>query len=179
MNPVETPPSVYRNRPLYLVSWALCACMAALAGYFLLVEGARDPWEVVLALAVPGIVAWIAVRVGILPGVAWDADRLTVRNPFVEYEAPLADTRLLGRSEKHGGALQLPGVGPVSPWALSRSVFDGTRANTARRDLRHAVLQAEATATTPTAPAIRRPVFGWYDLLPLPFLAAMVWAFLP
>ncbi|MFM9441577.1 hypothetical protein [Streptomyces acidiscabies] len=178
MNPVKTPSSAYRNRPLYLASWVLCVCMAVLAAYFLFVEGAHDAWQVVLALAVPGVAAWIFVRVGIVPSVEWDDHRLTVRNPFVEYGAPLSDVHLLGRSEKGGGALDFPGIGPVSPWSLSRSVFDGTRANAARRDLRNAIRQAEHPDST-RPPATRKPLLGWYDILPLPFLAALVWAFLP
>ncbi|MFH8987160.1 hypothetical protein [Streptomyces sp. NPDC017940] len=167
----------YYNRPVRRASWAIVAVMAAVAVQFLHDGGGgpRDVWDVVLALALPCGVTWVLVRTGLTPYVEWDEQRLTVHNPFLRYEADLADVRLLGRAGK-GGALGVEGVGTVLPWAMTRSVFDGQRAERARRELRTAVRRATGTAT---APVRRRPRVEWTDLLLLPMLAAFVWAFLP
>ncbi|MVO84022.1 hypothetical protein GPA10_04375 [Streptomyces sp. p1417] len=182
----------YYNRPVRRTSWAIVAIMAVVAAQFLYDGGAgpRDVWDVVLALALPGGVTWVLVRTGLTPYVEWDEQRLTVRNPFFRYEASLADVRLLGRAGK-GGALGVEGVGTVLPWAMTRSVFDGRRAEQARRELRNAVRRAvpDGTGTaggagTPggtdaAAPVRRHFRVEWTDVLILPMLGAFVWAFLP
>ncbi|MFJ6569832.1 hypothetical protein ACIQNU_20650 [Streptomyces sp. NPDC091292] len=170
----------YRNRPLFAVSVAMTVLMVAVAVYFLFIDAgvARDPWDVVLALALPGLVAWVVLRVGLIPSVEWGEGRLTVHNPFLTCTAPLSDVRLLGRADK-GGAFEIRGIGPVTPFAMSRSVFDGRRANTARRALRDAVRQTPPPTEEPPATARRTPRIGWYDLLLLPFALSSVWAFLP
>ncbi|MEV0437667.1 hypothetical protein AB0I84_29560 [Streptomyces spectabilis] len=167
----------YTNRPVRRASWAIVAMMAAVAVQFLFGggEGPRDVWDVCLALALPAGVTWVLVRTGLTPSVEWDEKRLVIRNPFFVYEACLADVRLLGRAGR-GGALHVEGVGTVLPWAMTRSVFDGRRAEAARRELRHAVRQADAVAS---APVRRRFRVEWTDVLVLPILAAFVWAFLP
>ncbi|MFD9908303.1 hypothetical protein [Streptomyces sp. NPDC059063] len=168
----------YCNRPVRRASWAIVALMAAVAVQFLFGagEGPRDAWDVVLALALPCGVTWVLVRTGLTPYVAWDERRLVVRNPFFVYEASLADVRLLGRAGR-GGALGVEGLGTVLPWAMTRSVFDGRRAQGARRELRHAVRRApEAVAGEG---ARRRFRVEWTDVLVLPIVAAFVWAFLP
>ncbi|MFD0313343.1 hypothetical protein [Streptomyces flavalbus] len=159
---------------------ALTVAMLAAAVYFLFLDSGapRDPWDVVLALAVPSGVVWVLLRVGLTPYVQWGGGRLTICNPFVRYSAPLSRVRLLGRSQK-GGALSIEGLGQATPWALTRSLFDGPRANEARRALRHAVLQAHETDEH-VDPTVKRTLrIGWSDILLLPFLAACVWAFLP
>ncbi|MDL2076530.1 hypothetical protein QNN03_08785 [Streptomyces sp. GXMU-J15] len=170
----------YRNRAVYVASMALTLAMLVTAVYFLFLDSGAPSgaWDVVLALAVPCAVVWVLVRTGLTPYVEWGAGRVTVCNPFVVYSAPLSEVRLLGRAEK-GGAFDVAGVGQVSPWALTRSVFDGRRANEARRELRHAVLRAHETEQGVDPGVTRRVRAGWYDVLLLPFLAACVWAFLP
>ncbi|MFE0645604.1 hypothetical protein ACFW2Y_28945 [Streptomyces sp. NPDC058877] len=171
----------YRNRFVFTASAAMTAAMLGVAVYFLFFDsGAPDSlWDVFLALAAPCAVTWVLVRVGITPFVAWDTESVTVCNPFVLYRARLDQIRLLGK-EGRGGAFDIEGIGTVLPWAMTRSVFDGKRANAARRDLRHAVLQAAKPAPSEARRApVRRPRFGWYDVLIIPFLGAVIWAFLP
>lgn len=170
----------YKNRPVYAASVALTLAMLVTAVYFLFLDSGapRDLWDVVLALAVPCAVVWVLIRVGLTPYVQWGEGRLTICNPFVRYATPLSEVRLLGRSEK-GGAFEITGVGQVSPWALTRSVFDGKRANEARRGLRHAVLRAHETERDAIPNVTRRLRVGWFDVLLLPFFAACVWAFMP
>lgn len=109
---------------------------------------------------------------------SWGDGRISVENPFVSYSAPLGKVRLVGRAGK-GGALGVEGIGEVPPWALSRSVFDGKRANEARREMRHAVLRAvEGETGQESGEVVRRIRFGWMDLLLVPILSAWFWAFL-
>lgn len=68
----------------------------------------------------------------------------------------------------------------VMPWSMTRSIFDGKRANGARRDLRHTVLRAQKTMETDAVtPTTRRLRYGWFDILIIPLLLAFVWSFLP
>ncbi len=133
----------YRNRPLYLFSLVAIALQPAVAAYFVFLDSglSGDIWEPVLALSVPSAVAWAFLRAGVLPRVSWGDGRISVENPFVSYSAPLGKVRLVGRAGK-GEALGSEGIGEVGPWALSRSGFDGKRANEARREMWHAVLRA-------------------------------------
>ncbi|MFD8914041.1 hypothetical protein [Streptomyces sp. NPDC059575] len=170
----------YKNRPLFIASAGLSLVMLLTAVYFLFLDSGapRDAWDVMLALAVPCAVVWVLIRVGLIPYVEWDAGRVTIRNPFVVYSAPLSKVRLLGRSEKDG-AFEIAGVGSVTPWAMMRSVFDGQRANGARRDLRRAILRTHEADKDVDPSVSRRLRLGWFDVLPLPFIAACVWAFMP
>lgn len=175
---VETHPHHrYVNRPARRIAWVMALVMAVVAVQFLFFDGERPSsvWEVVLAVALPCAVVWVLVRTAFTPSVSWDDEQLVVRNPFFTYEAPLAGVRLLGRAGR-GGALQVEGIGAVLPWAMARSVFDGRRAEAARRELRHAVRRASGVVVVP---AWRRVRVAWTDLLLLPSLAAFVWAFLP
>jgi hypothetical protein len=170
----------YKNRPVYAASAALTIAMLVAAVYFLFLDSGapRKVWDVVLALALPCAGVWFFIRVGLTPYVQWGEGRLTICNPFVIYSAPLSEVRLLGRSEK-GGAFDIAGVGQVSPWALTRSLFDGKRANEARRELRHAVLGAHETDSDVNPSVSRRLRVAWFDVLIVPFIAACVWAFMP
>ncbi|MFG3410449.1 hypothetical protein [Streptomyces sp. NPDC048142] len=154
--------------------------MAAVAVYFLLFDSGapKDVWDVSLALSLPCGVSWILIRIGITPSVEWSDTEVKVCNPLFTYGAGLDQVRLLGRSGR-GGAIELEGIGVVMPWSMTRSVFDGKRANQAQRDLRHAVLRAQKTGETEKIPAARKLRYGWFDLLIVPMLAACVWAFLP
>ncbi|MEV7238187.1 hypothetical protein AB0N06_30865 [Streptomyces sp. NPDC051020] len=168
----------YRNRAVYFASLAMVLAMLAVAVYFLFFDSVapRNFWDVCLALAVPGVVTWTLIRVGLTPYVEWGKGCITVCNPFFTYRASLDSVRLLGR-EGRGGAFKIEGIGVVLPWAMTRSIFDGKRANAARRDLRHAVLASKNG--DPALTSSRKARFGWFDLLIVPFAAALVWAFLP
>ncbi|MEU5772814.1 hypothetical protein ABZ819_05850 [Streptomyces venezuelae] len=167
----------YVNRPARRAAWVVTSLMVAVAVRFLFFDGERpsDPWEVVLAVALPCAVIWTLIRTALAPYVGWDDQQLVVRNPFFTYEVPLSDVRLLGRAGR-GGALEVESIGTVLPWAMTRSVFDGRRAGAARRELRHAVRQAADTATTPGR---RRFRVAWSDILLAPMLGAVAWAFMP
>jgi hypothetical protein len=99
-----------------------------------------------------------------------------VRNPFVLYLIPLDRVRM---APGRGGLLDVEGIGVVGVWALSRSVFDGARAKAGRKAVRAAVAKGAGGAAGGSGAATRRVVFGWYDVLVLPFLGAVGWAFLP
>ncbi|MFD7420010.1 hypothetical protein ACFV6M_06110 [Streptomyces californicus] len=171
----------YRNRFVFSASIVLVAVMAAVAIYFLFFDSGapRDAWEAFLALSLPCGVIWVLIRIGITPSVEWDDAEVKVCDPFFVYRAGLDKVRLLGR-EGGGGALELDGIGVVVPWSMTRSIFDGRRANRARRDLRHAVLRApEAMGADAAIPATRILRYGWFDTLVVPLLSAFVWALLP
>ncbi len=62
---------------------------------------------------------------------------------------------------------------------MTRSLFDGRRANEARRDLRHAVLRTPETGKDIDPNVGRRLRVGWHDALLVPFVTACAWAFMP
>ncbi|MFE7430478.1 hypothetical protein [Streptomyces sp. NPDC057545] len=171
----------YRNKVIFSTSIVMVAAMMAIAVYFLFFDSGapKDVWEASLALSLPCGVSWILIRIGITPFIEWSDTEVTVCNPFFAYHAGLDTVRLLGR-EGRGGAIELEGIGVVMPWSMTRSIFDGKRANGSRRDLRHAVLRAQKTVEAGEGiPATRRLRYGWFDILIVPMLAAFAWAFLP
>jgi len=171
----------YRNRIVFSASVAMAFFMLAVAVYFLFFDSGvpESAWGAVLALALPCGVIWVIIRVGLSPFVEWGDGKIVVCNPFVLYSSSLDKVRLLGREGK-GGAFEVEGIGTVVPWAMTRSIFDGKRANEARRELRRAVLQAKGEAVCESdAQGTRKIRYGWSDILMIPFLAACVWAFLP
>ncbi|MGW7300920.1 hypothetical protein [Streptomyces sp. NPDC054829] len=115
-------------------------------------------------LSMASLFAWIFVRIGVQPSISTGEGLLSAHNPLYSYRARLSDVEFVAR----GGAvgLRVEGIGAVHPWVLSKSVFDGRRARSARKELRELI-----------GGAVRAPLdpLGAIDLLLLPPLAFTVW----
>ncbi|MGV0096516.1 hypothetical protein [Streptomyces californicus] len=164
----------YRNRVLFLVAALGAAAQPVLLAWLLLVDeaGADEPVDLV---ALASLTAWFFLRVGVQPEIVVEGDTVMVRNPFVSYRADLSQVRFLAR----GGAfaLDLEGIGLVQPWVFSRSVFDGHRARSARREFRERIQEARVDPDQgPAKEAARRSLrMGPADALLLLPLAFLVW----
>ncbi|MFJ4828144.1 hypothetical protein ACIP5L_33245 [Streptomyces bacillaris] len=172
---------------VFLASVLGAAAQPVAVAYLVLVDGVGSDDLVVLAalLSMASLFAWFFVRVGIQPLIVVEGDTVVVHNPLLSYQAPLPQTKFLATGGKF--ALRLEGVGHVRPWVLSRSVFDGDRARSARRECRELIQEArlgrtDESATSPESPespeSVRADAEWWMRvgaaeallLLPLAFL---------
>ncbi|MFE7051424.1 hypothetical protein ACFVAM_23990 [Streptomyces californicus] len=167
----------YRNRVLFLVAALGAAAQPVLLAWLLLVDeaGADEPVDLVALASLASLTAWFFLRVGVQPEIVVEGDTVMVRNPFVSYRADLSQVRFLAR----GGAfaLDLEGIGLVQPWVFSRSVFDGHRARSARREFRERIQEAWVDPDRgPAKEAARRSLLmGPADALLLLPPAFLVW----
>lgn len=137
----------YRNRMVFLASALGVAAQPVAVAYLVVVDGvgSGDPVDLAALLSMASLFAWFFVRAGIQPLIVIEGDTVVVHNPLLSYRAPLPQTRFLARGGKL--ALLLEGVGHVRPWVLSRSVFDGDRARSARRECRELIQGARVART--------------------------------
>ncbi|MGW4434553.1 hypothetical protein ACWELO_01985 [Streptomyces sp. NPDC004596] len=171
----------YRNRVVLGAASAAVVAQPFVALYVLLTSRIHGEGLVNAAalLCMASFFAWLFARLGIQPSVSCEHGVISVHNPLLSYRAPIREARFVARNGTV--ALHMGDLGAVSPWALSRSVFDGARARTARRRLRELITEAQVAAppggeaATSTAAAVRWVRRGLTDLLLLPPLAFAVW----
>ncbi|MCP9956880.1 hypothetical protein [Streptomyces sudanensis] len=132
----------YRNRLVLLASVAGIAAQPAIVAYLVLVDnvGSDEVLDLVALLSMASLFAWFCVRVGIQPLIVCEGSTIVVRNPLLSYQAQLSEVQFLAKGGRF--ALLFDGVGHVQPWVLSRSVFDGDKARSARRALRERIQEA-------------------------------------
>lgn len=141
----------YRNRMVFLASALGVAAQSVAVAYLVLVDGvgSDDLVDLAALLSMASLFAWFFVRVGIQPLIVVEGDTVVVHNPLLSYRAPLSQTQFLARGGKF--ALRLEGVGHVRPWVLCRSVLDGDRARSARRECRELIREARLGRTDESA----------------------------
>ncbi|MFJ5839063.1 hypothetical protein ACIQGO_20230 [Streptomyces shenzhenensis] len=176
----------YRNRTVFAAAVVGIVAQPCAVLYVLLTGTGSDDRLVDAAalLSLASLVAWLFARIGVQPSVSCGDGVVTVHNPLLSYRAPLTDVQFVARNGAVG--LRMEGVGTLRPWVLSKSVFDGGRARSARGELRDAISRAHAARArdaTPGDPGTGDPDSGarrWVrwgatDLLLLPPLAFAVW----
>ncbi|MFD8914045.1 hypothetical protein [Streptomyces sp. NPDC059575] len=129
-------------------------------------------------LSMASLFAWFFARIGIQPSITCERGQLSVHNPMLSYRARLSDVHFIARDGAVG--LRIDGIGTLHPWSLSRSLFDGKRARSARKELRECITEAHVRAPSETpadgSPPTRRWVrWGAPDLLLVPPLAFAAW----
>ncbi|MEU6547009.1 hypothetical protein [Streptomyces sp. NPDC046859] len=170
----------YKNR---VVFGAACVGVVAqpFAVAYVLLTPKTDGESLVNAaalLSMASFFAWLFARVGMQPSIRCEHGLLSVHNPLLSYRARLSDVQFIARNGTVG--LRIEGIGTLQPWALSKSLFDGRRARSARKELRELITEEHVTTpskmTADGSPSARRWVrWGATDLLLVPPLAFAIW----
>ncbi|MFJ8795163.1 hypothetical protein [Streptomyces sp. NPDC102462] len=170
----------YRNRVVFGAAVIGVVAQPCVAAYVLLTAETDGDGLVNAAalLSMASFFAWLFARIGIQPLIRCEHGLLSIHNPLLSYRAPLSDVQFLARDGAVG--LRIEGVGVLRPWVLSRSIFDGRRARSARRELRDLITEVHVAAPSGTStdggpPARRWVRRGATDLLLLPPLAFAIW----
>ncbi|MFJ4922056.1 hypothetical protein [Streptomyces sp. NPDC088725] len=165
----------YRNRMVFLASIVGIATQPAIVAYLVLIDNmaSGELLDLVALLSMASLFAWCFVRVGVQPLVMCEGGIIVVHNPFLSYRAPLSQVQFLAGGGKY--SLLIDGIGNVQPWSLSRSVFDGAQARSARRAIREQIQTARAVQSEENRGARRWIRIGAPDLLLLLPFAFIVW----
>ncbi|MER5215452.1 hypothetical protein ABT063_34160 [Streptomyces sp. NPDC002838] len=165
----------YRNRMVFLASIAGTAAQPAIVAYLVLIDdvASDELVDLVALLSMASLFAWCCIRAGIQPLIECEGGTIVVHNPFLSYRAPLSQVQFLARGGRF--ALLIDGIGNVQPWVLSRSVFDGAQARSARRAIREQIQAARDAQAEEKVGARRWIRIGVPDVLLLLPFAFIVW----